>query len=157
MRTFHYQREADRLLSHRSANQVGLLQGFFGQKKLLELTAPNILETITGNAFLQAVNEGCKSSGIPISFERVRELVRRTVQPQNEAEDSVFRYAQTLSLIHRNGFPHENMLEDIVAISNHFLYGDASPAPMADTRQIPGLAADAKNRRRGVFIHPASA
>lgn len=116
------------MLSHRAANQVGLLQEFFGQKKLLELTAPDILETITNNALLQAVNEGCKSSGIPISFERVRELVHRTAEPKNEAEDSVFRYAQTLSLIHKNGFSHENMLEDIITISNHFLYGDASPS-----------------------------
>ncbi len=114
------------MLSHRAANQVGLLQEFFGQKKLLELTAPDILETITNNALLQAVNEGCKSSGIPISFERVRALVHRTAEPKHEAEDSVFRYAQRLSLIHKNGFSHENMLEDIITISNHFLYGDAS-------------------------------
>lgn len=128
MRTFDYQREADRLLTQHSSNQVGLLQRFFGQKKLLELTAPDTLETIAGNALLQAVNEGCKSSGIRISFERVRELVGRTDKPQNEMEDSVFRYAQTLSLINENGFSHENMMEDIIALSNHFLYGDASPS-----------------------------
>ena len=127
IRTFDYQREADRLLTHCSASQVGLLQGFFGQKHVLELTAPDILKTIASNARLQAVHEGCKSSGIPISFERVRALVERTAEPQNEIEDSVFRYARTLSLIYENGFSHENMLEDMIALSNHFLYGDANP------------------------------
>ena len=126
MRTFDYQREADRLLTQRSANQVGLLQGFFGQKKLLELTAPDTLETITSNALLQAVNEGCKSSSINISFERVRKLVERMIEPQNEMEDSVFRYARTLSLINENTFSHENMIDDIISLSNHFLYGDAN-------------------------------
>lgn len=126
MRTFDYQREADRLLTQCSANQVGLLQRYFGQKSILELTSPDTLETIAGNALLQAVNEGCKSSGIPISFERVREIVGRTARPQNEAEDCVFRYARTLSLIYENGFSHENMMEDIIALSNHFLYGEAS-------------------------------
>lgn len=129
MRTFDYQREAERLLTQRSVNQVGLLQRFFGQKSILELTAPDTLETIASNALLQSVNEGCKSSGIPIPFERVRELVHHTAEPQNIAEDSVSRYAQTLSLIYENGFSHENMLEDIIALSNHFLYGDASLAP----------------------------
>lgn len=128
MRTFDYQKEAGRLLTHRSVNQVGLLQRFFGQKSTLELTAPDTLKTISGNALLQAVNEGCKSSGILISFERVRELVERTDEPQNEVEDSVFRYAQTLALIFENGFSHENMLEDILSLSNHFLYGELSPA-----------------------------
>lgn len=126
MRTFDYQREADSLLTQRSANQVGMLQGFFGQKKLLELIAPDTLETIANNALLQAVNEGCKSSGIRISFERVQELVGRTVEPQNETEDSVFRYARTLYLINENAFSHENMMEDIIALSNYFLYGDAN-------------------------------
>lgn len=128
MRMFNYQREAGRLLTHHSAYQAGLLQRFFGQKSVLELTAPDTLETIAGNALLQAVNESCKSNGISINFERVRELVRQTAQPQTETEDSVFRYAQTLSLIHKNGFTHENLLEDIISLSNHYLYGDASPS-----------------------------
>ena len=129
MRTFDYQREADRLLTQRSAYQVGLLQGFFGKKSVLALTAPETLKTMSDNALLQAVNEGCKSSGIPISFERVRELVHRAAEPQNETEDSVFRYAQTLSLINENGFSHKNMLEDIISLSNHYLYGELNPAP----------------------------
>jgi hypothetical protein len=128
MRTFDYQREANRLLTQRSAYQVGLLQRFFGEKSVLELTAPDTLETMSSNALLQAVNEGYKSSGIPISFERVRELVHRMAEPQNEMEDSVFRYAQTLFLINDNGFSHENMLEDIIALSNHYLYGEVSSA-----------------------------
>lgn len=128
MRNFNYKREADQLLTQRSANQVGLLQGFSGQKRVLKLTAPDTLETIANNSLLHAVNEGCKSSGIPISFDRVRELTLRTAEPQNQTEDSIFRYAQTLSLIYKNGFSHKNMLEDIIALSNHFLYGDASPS-----------------------------
>lgn len=128
MRTFDYQREADRLLTQRSVNQVGLLQRFFGQKSVLELTSPDTLEIIISNALLQAVNEGCKSSRIAISFERVREIMEGTSEPQNETEDFVLRYAQTLSLIYKNGLSHENMLEDIIALSNHFLYGELSPA-----------------------------
>jgi len=128
MRDFDYKREADRLLTQRSANQAALLYGFFGQKKVLELTAPDTLEIMISNALLQAVNEGSKSSGIHISFERVRELVKCTAEPQNEAEDSVFRYARTLYMIQGNGLSHENMMEDIIALSNHFLFGEANPA-----------------------------
>lgn len=128
MRTFDYQREAERLLTQRSANQAAQLHGFFGQKKVLELTAPDTLELMIGNALLQAVNEGSKSSGIPIAFDQVRELVKGRAEPQNTAEDSVFRYARTLFLIQENGLPHEDMMEDILTLSNHFLYGEATPA-----------------------------
>lgn len=123
MRNFNYAQEADRLLTHCSANQVAMLQGFFGQKKLLSLMAPTALDTMMDNALLQAVSEGCRSSGIRIGFERVRELVHHTAAPRNQTEDMVFRYAQTLCLISDNGFSHQNMMEDIIGLCNHFTYG----------------------------------
>lgn len=124
MREFNYRAEADRLLTHKSVEQIGYIYGFIGEKRIVQQESQEILETLERNCLIQSITTSTKNNGIRIPFDTILGLIDRSLEPQNETEHYVLRYSRALSSITKKEYPHVNMVEDILRLNSMLFYDD---------------------------------
>lgn len=131
MREFNYHAEADRLLTHRSVEQIGQIYRFIGEKSIVQQDSHELLDSLELNCLIQSVTISTRNSGLSIPFNTIQCLIDLSIEPQNEAEHYVVRYAKALSSITKNEFTHANMMEDIAKLNGMLYYDD-----LTDSRHL---------------------
>ena len=122
MRDFNYRREANRLLSHLSVKQIGVVRDFVGKKTIIQQNEPELYDILHEVALIHMVAAGVRGNGLDVPFPVIKRLIEHTASPQNEAEDSVVRYARALSSITNDEYTHESIMDDLLRLNSLLFY-----------------------------------